>query len=426
MFCANCGNKMEDSMSVCPACNFRVIKNDFPPSVNNYQQTANNYQRPANNYHPPVNHYQQTANNYQPPVNHYQQPVNNYRPPVNNYNPPVTMSASEKKAKKKGKKIAVAVISLVLVLLLILSGVGIVIGVSIYKNSDSYKISQAESLMEEERFEEAQDLLAGVTVPSGIGLREFINVEKSAVAFVEKMEESFPEFSEVCDVYIEFGDAIDAFAESYGNIILPEKANEKYMCYSAAFTFTADISVSSSYGETLFDAIYDIQQVLLNPVERNKTSEYGDSFTLRKMQERVDISKEAKEVLNGYSFPEIEVNDDSVKMYCKTQKGSDGITDCVYASEFFKTNFDILISSCSIEIYNEQDTIDETLEEYTYDEELYLVSPEDDYTFFISTFYLSVGSEDDIETNQSMILTVLITDVMYSLLTGNTSDNAYY
>lgn len=417
MFCKNCGAQLGEGSNICGICGTvtyeKNLSNQPPASgYGNFQQNTPGGVMPSSNMNDiSPQQYSQTSENAAPVYantpsgNTYQIPAS--KPPV--------------KKKKTGIIVAVAVAITGLALLLI---AGAVIGIIIYTNSGPSAITQAEDLIEEGLYDEAYEKLVGIDSPQSAAVIDFIMVEKTADAFIVAMEDMTSEFTDIAEIYLEFVDALAEYTKKF-HLDIPEKTNEKYQCYLSAVTFAGNIPSDNVDYDEFSEALVDIQQVLMNKVIRNQSSQYGKTFTLNDLQNNVDISNDAKSIIEKFTPEEIIIEDEDVKKYCKTSVAADGVSACVAPGEFIATQFSIFKSTCSIEIYNEQDFIDLALDKYTSIDDLYITSPDNSYEAYISDFFSNVSDDEDIEFNKNIILTVLTTDVAYSLITGKTASNVY-
>ncbi len=451
MFCAKCGTKFEDGKYICGNCGWEPAVKPAPvqqekapvaPAEVSAPLTESPFIQSVNApVVQPVN--APVAQPVNAPVAQPEnipvaQPVN---APVNqplnapfagqSVNPqgqpaytPVVQPAPKPKKKKTGLIIAIVLVAVFFVF----GALAALIGTVIYRSTDGYKVKEAASLVEEGDYYSADEMLMGVYTFEADAIREFINIEQAKASFVEAMSGADaasynPEGAS--DEYYSFISAVDAFEYSQFYDSLPENLMSRYNAYSAANDFVTEYvygetndSYTTYVEECLYDYFCDVQAVMLNDVVRNDSTQFGSSFTLRELQTRVDTTNTALEKLDAYDFASIPLSGDALT-YCPALWATEGSTVSISTHALGIIND--LIYECENEAISNKSLIDSGLESFSWDEDLYISNADPYYTSYVGEYLQNIGSEYDMQLNADDIIIILRTEILYSLVMGETA-----
>lgn len=298
--------------------------------------------------------------------------------------------------------------------------VSIIIGVIVYYNSDSYKIKKASELIVAGQYAEGVNKIYDVYTPQAIVIKNFVEVENAKQIFVNTVENN--SIADACKAYDEFKTIINEFDEENEIYYLPDNIRKNYDCYRAAFDFIAErTEISENSPNEMIQALYDVQNVMMNEVDKNNSSKDENTFTLDELQYRVDISRSALQILNDYDFSDIEVDHPNAKRYCNTSTfySSKGEKTIIHTSNSLSEMIDSLIYACEFQIDSSQEFIDETSQEFEMDADLYKNHPIEDYSSYIGANLENVRDYENINNNVNIILKTLRKDMLYFLIVGS-------
>ncbi len=319
------------------------------------------------------------------------------------------------KANSKRVKI-IGLICLVLV-------ASIIIGVIIHQNSDSYKIKKASELIAAGQYSEGVNKIYDVYTPQAIVIKNFVEVENAKQAFVNSIENG--SIADAWEEYDEFKITMNEFDEENEVYYLPDNLRKNYDCYRTAFDYIAEYTeISEDSPNEMVQALYNVQSVMMNEVDKNNSSKGGETFTLNELQSRVNTSKSALQILNGYDFSSLEVDDSNVELYCHTATSysDEGEKAVIWTSSFLSETINSLISECEYEIESSQESIDESSEEFEMDDDLYKTHPIDDYSSYVGANLESIKDYGNISRNRETILKTLRKDMLYFLIVGSSAN----
>ena len=308
--------------------------------------------------------------------------------------------------------------AIVLVCIVLFSG----IASTIYYNSDSYKIKRAVDLIMNNEIDAGLALIENIDTPQA-------NITKKYVEQVDRSKEDFLEAKAKGNkevTHLKYKTLTKNFAEFKTNNAdeihyMPEGIKKKYDCIDSALIFIHKyISSGSPYQLNIFNCVYDAQLVMLNEVERKRSSENGSKYNLGVFQERINTSADALKTLKAFEESGfcIEVTDSAVISNCITSVANN--KHYVYT----RINFilDVLIQECSKEVVKFQEYIDETLEQnkdIDMDTPLFLASGTDtDYTAYVGQGLINIASDTHIYENQIEIIEFAERNIFYALIRG--------
>lgn len=301
--------------------------------------------------------------------------------------------------------------------------VSIIIGLTIYLNSDSYKIKIASKLIVSGQYSDGVNKINNIYTPQAMATKNFVKVENARQTFVKSIEND--SISDAWATYDKFKTTLNKFDEENEIYYLTDSLKKNYDCYRTAFDYIAEYTeISEDSSNEMVQALYDIQEVMMNEVDKNKSSRGGKSFTLNKLQSRVNTSKYALQILEDYDFSCIEVSDSNVKLYCHTDTSySNGEEKAVvFTSKVLSETVDSLINECESEIESSQYSIKTASEKFQMDEDLYLTNTIDDYSSYVGVNLENISDYGNIASNRETILKTLRKDMLYFLIVGSTAD----
>lgn len=421
MFCAQCGTKFEDGAVRCGSCGWEptqkpeVIQAPVIPEAEPQKVEAPIAQPVVSN---PV---------VQPVNTPVAQPVYGTQPVMQNVydNAPVMQNTINypalpaKPKKKKGLMIAIIVAAV-----LVVGAIAAAIGVSVYHNSDTYKVKQAVEYLEEGNVYSAKDILVGVYTTEADALNEFISVESAKQNFETAVTVSYATTYNPYDAADEFESFAAVVSEIEIDFIiweyLPENLHSRLDEYKAAVEFiestvygkeTDGITLYADRG--LYHFFKDVQKVMLNEVDRNNSSFGGASFTLNGLQARVNIANDALEDLDGYDFDAIELSSDGVTYFPEQWSGKTiGIS--MHARSVIRN----LIDVCESTADSNQEIINEGLKKFDEYDDLYITDADPSYSADVGDYLQNIKSESDVTANAERIAAMLQVEMLYSILNG--------
>lgn len=395
MYCPMCGTEREGNNN-CKTCNY-----DFPPSNNNSVD-----------------------------VNKNVAPQIYKTEDISEKSTEKTEMAKKPVKKKKTAIIVVAVVVAVLALVTLVGG-GIGIGYLVYINSDGYKTEQATICISEGNYEEGLHIIGDVDTTEAETLRGYVDLIVARDTYLESVsrDNNFGEY--YIGSYDDFKAALDEFEQYYDPAYLEENLLNEYKKISESIEL-----VESMYTEELELALIDVQMVQLNKVDKNRSSNIGSKFTIRDFQNRIEISEDAiTDVEENYNigtemlamdwyvfFDESELPESSHRYYFD----DDPEQCCVPVSSItYSICLDIMKGS-EYEIENCNSEIDEWLEKFEIDDELYSTTPDYDYAADMGDFLMDITSYSDMEYNAQEMVECLKMDVLFYLISGETPYSYYY
>ncbi|MBE6812265.1 MAG: hypothetical protein E7523_05230 [Ruminococcaceae bacterium] len=358
-------------------------------------------------------------------------------------------------AKKKSKTPGI-VILLLLVLCIAVGG-----GYYAHINSDEYKTEQAQMYFNQQDYEQAEQYLTDVNTPQANELRNQIAIKKAIIAIKnEKLEEALSflqnintstantivsflnvenaklaffneytstrtktrivvelnkdsRFPEMLDSYDDFSDAIMEF-ELHGNAIeLPTELYQRYLSYATAVDYASNIN----------PPFIDMIDVFRNIVIRI-TSGKGDYYTYRSLKKRLTAAENALDKIDVLLISKNQryyISDATVIKNCRTESNATG-TYITLSDDYFA----ILrgaYNACSSFAEEEAAHIQERLQKWDLDDEIYNREPDPDYEhpLWANTNCSALGAISDYESVFKSARTLqfhLVYDVLYYLLTG--------
>lgn len=301
-----------------------------------------------------------------------------------------------------------------LVLIIAILALSVGIGVLIYHNSDTYKIKKSSELIIMGNYFEAANKIQDVYTPQAKAIKDFINIEIAKDSFVDSVVD---ETSNTSETYSEFYNKLNEFSSSEEYHYLTEELSNHYNCYRYAFDCV--LNYTSYEDSDIPQALYNVQEVMMNEVSRNKTSKNNGNFTLSELQERVNRSKSALEKLKAANLTDIKITDVNITTYCNMRKSVDDVGYRVCLSQYLCDILETLIINCESEIESSQELIDDCLEKWDMDDTLYTINPDPNYSSFVGDDLESIKSSDDILTNRTTIVNLLQRDMLYYLVTGS-------
>lgn len=299
-----------------------------------------------------------------------------------------------KKVKKPINKALVGVLSIVICLCLVAG-----IGSGIYFNSESYKISKAETLILDGEFHKALDKIDSVNTDQAEAMREFVDLELSIKKFLENysgglINDSSASGEEVLKNLDEVLSCIDGFQERSKYSWLPKKLADKYHFYYTMQTYWND-----NFFE--YELVFcEVQEVFNNPVVRNQATEDSyKRFTLEELQENVDVSQNALNTINSQFLK-------------KSWPNIGALSGNFLESEEFtniKGILDSLINKVTEEIATQQESINESMKKFDMDDDLYLTTADPNYTYRICDELEDISYRGNEQTQNG--------DIIYDTLT---------
>lgn len=421
MYCPKCGTQLADNSSNCSSCDWCLPIAENKPEVTDSEEEFNNTEAFLNECsemtieeknEDECSFLKEKEKNDKKPV---EKDVGETNVGGSDNIPEAFVSVHSFKFDKR--KIAVFTVAVVLI--------SIFIGVMVYRNSDSYKIKKATEMIVLGNYSDGLNFIYDVYTPEATIIKNFVEVEIAKTNFVN-IAATNGDREDAYAAYNEFASALNTFENENSSYILPAELVSDYNCYRTAFDFIDDFiyDAKTGYGE-IGAALYGVQNIMMNKVERNDTSKYGESFTISTMKTRVDSTYDSLDVLEKYGYLEwVEIKDTEVLLYCKTKTvlDSDGTNITVVPTS--KELYDIvktLYNECYSEVYSEQLFINEILEDKEEDAELYMTSPDPDYTSYVGSSLNRISEVSDIRENRTIILNILETDMLYYMITGNTT-----
>ncbi|MBQ8164236.1 MAG: zinc ribbon domain-containing protein [Clostridia bacterium] len=302
----------------------------------------------------------------------------------------------------------------------------------IYESTDSYKIKEASELIYNGNCSSGIEKISDIYTPQAIAIKNFAEVENSRRSFFDFYYKNFEDFTGSCKAYALFEKKLDEFDESTDYNYLPENLLQRYKNYRTAFDFISD-STAEVYAD-----LHDIQLVMLNEVARNNSSKGGSTFKLSELQANIDKSKAASERLEEFfnvspvdhhkdiewaeplfmvfADATVDVNDYNVEAYCEVSQAT---TNSGESYSYISVGYDLineLICNCRDEMVTSQKMIDKSLKEFDLDDDLYMVSPEENYSSFISNDLNNIKDKNDIMENRDKIVGYLEITMLGSLV----------
>ena len=321
--------------------------------------------------------------------------------------------------KKKGLMIAIIVAAV-----LVVGAIAAAIGVSVYHNSDTYKVKQAAEYLEEGNIYSAKEILTGVYSTEADALNKFISVESAKQNFDTAVTVSYATTynpSDAADEFESFAAVVsDIDADLVIMVYLPENLQSRLDEYKAAVEFIeSTVYGKETDGITLYEdrGFYhffrDAQKVMLNEVDRNNSSFGGASFTLNGLQANVNIANDALEDLGGYDFDAIELSSDEVTKFPEQWSGK-----TIGISTHAKGVIRDLIDVCESTAESNQEIIDEGLKKFGEYENLYITDADPSYSADVGDYLQNIKSESDVTANAERIAAMLQVEMLYSILNG--------
>ncbi len=319
----------------------------------------------------------------------------------------------------KKNPIKVKITSLICIVLLTL----IVIGASIYHNSDSYKIKKASKLIASGQYLEGLNKIYDVYTPQAIVIKNFVEVENKKQNFVDVIDSGSIEDAFVA--YDEFEITINEFEERNEVYFLPDDLRKNYDCYRIAFDYIGEYTEASEDSPNeMVQALYDVQCVMMNEVYKNNSSKGGETFTINELQSRVNTTKSALGILGEYDFSIVKINDSKVELYCHTDDScsNEEGNSVIWTSSFFYDTINTMISECEYEVTSNLIYINRLSKKFKSDADLYKNQPTDDYSSYVGENLENIRDYGSISNNRETILKILRKDMLYYLIVGTSAD----
>ncbi len=326
----------------------------------------------------------------------------------------------EKKQKKHGNKknSRLKITAIVLVCAVLISGIASII----YYNSASYKVKKATDLIMNGELDDGLAVINNVYTPQATITKKYVEqVDRAKEDFLAVRVKGNEENTR--QKYETLVTNFSKFKEENPSEIyhMPEGIKKKYDCIDSALTFISKyISFGSPSQLDVFACLYDVQLVMLNEVERKRSSKTGSTYNLGVFQERINTSKDALKILESFEENDyrIEITDSAVISNCITSSENNKHYVRVGLGSTLRT----LSYECSDEIEKSQENIDETLEEhkeFNMDSQLFLISGNDPtYTSYVGADFNRITTDTQIYENQNKIIEKAEVQVFYALIRG--------
>lgn len=294
--------------------------------------------------------------------------------------------------------------------------VSIIAGLLIYMNSDSVRIEKASKLIAGGHYVQGVEVINDVYMPQAVAIKNFAEVEEAKQAFGKIFNTG--SYSDKLKAYENFRTTLTEFCQKNDVQYLPDNLRENYDCYKTACDYIDEFTgYYNDLPNVLVDALWDVQYVMLNQVDMNKSAESQGYFTLSDLQWRVDMSSQALEVLREYDFSKLAIDDPDVKQYCHISVDSEGKAYIALSEYDSEDMISDLMSYCKWEIEYSQSAIDELAEDHEMDTKLYRAkNAEEDYSSYVGDALNRIQEDADIGENVGIILETLRMDMLFRLL----------
>lgn len=340
------------------------------------------------------------------------------KPEVNTSGKVTEKENNKTKHSNSKKPSRLKITAIVLIFVTLFSGIATIA----HYNSASYKVKKATELIMNGELDEGLAVIENVYTPQATITKKYVEqVDRAKEDFLAVRTQNNQENTR--QKYETLATNFAEFKKNNANEIyyMPEGIKKKYDCIDSALTFINKyISFGSPSQLDVFTCLYDVQLVMLNEVERKRSSKTGSNYSLGVFQERINTSKEALKILEKFEEDDcrIEITDSAV------------ISNCITSSEknkhYVRTGIDSTLRTlsyeCSDEIEKSQKNIDETLEEhkdFNMDSQLFLITGNDPtYTSYVGSDLNRITTDAQIYENQTKIIEEAETRVFYALIRG--------
>ena len=394
MFCSKCGAKMAETAKFCSNCawpNSELVQENPQPIVE--VKTPEMHQPTVTVKVPEVPVIPQMPEKQTAPV----------------------QKQKSSKPKKKHKKLT----AFLIIFVLVLGALGT--GAYFFAQSDFHKTLVAEKYIAEDSFDKAMRVLHDAESDKAKVLIKYIDVENAKNDFLSSAEGSG--YKAAINDMDDFRKQVKSLKNSDIHL-LSDELIANVNCYYEAVnyvdrSFETDYSLSRS---EIMKNLNRIQYVMLNEVIRNNSEEDVQTFTLEQLQANMDISSDADEYLKQIDFKFVDVSSRSVKENCFLVKNSEGkVQNKVQIGSKTLSTINTMLSCCRQTLAAYEKYMKESAEKYEMDDELYLSSPEQNYSSYVGEKLERIYSEEDISENAEIIQQMIKKDVLYYLVTGKTS-----
>ncbi len=332
------------------------------------------------------------------------------------------------KNKKSKRKIIIPIVivsGLLLLSLMIVSVIGI--GYLIYVNSDGYKTEQAEIYILEGDYEAGIEEISNVHTTEADTLRGFVDLLIAKDDYIEnvKLDSEFGEY--YISTYDDLQDAVEYFESEYDPTYLCDELETEYKKISECVVFVDEL-----YNEALMELFIDAQMVQLNMVDKNRSKEGGPYFTISSFQDRISVSEDALAEIEAdhkagvdwlamdwyIVFKESELPENSCREYFE-----DSTYECyIPLSSRVESMCYSVMGGAKGEINACKSEVDDLLDLFEDDAELYMTNPDRNYTSDMGDYLIAIDDYNDMEENAENLVVCLKIDVLFYLFVGETTE----
>ena len=286
----------------------------------------------------------------------------------------------------------------------------------IFLNSDYYKFNKATRLILKEKYADATLIIHQNDSEKSQAVLDFIKVEKAKQEFIASVEDE--NSNAMGTAYSNFKAQLDAFSVKFPTLALPKKLYNNYMCYHHAFEWIDNYFKKTEDSKIdFYEAFYNIQLVFLNDVYEKQ----GKKFTLAEMQERVNKTNVACQLIEQSNFLDFIVDNENVIKYCYTSKTTNLDGEYKYNSVVINHHtswmVEKLINDAQDAVSANQESINMSLQEFDKETVLYNTNPDENYLAIISEDLNPIDEYTDLNINRNIIIETIKKDMLYFMLT---------
>jgi len=259
----------------------------------------------------------------------------------------------------------------------------------------SCNISYAEQCILQNDFETATNTLALVNTAQADAMRKYMELEMTVDEFLTmaaKKEGSIIDNDSA--MRIKAGELLYDWNDTEINTEfdrwLPSELQKRHQFYQSMRNYWTE---HFEEGLIYTNALYDVQTVFYNDVERNRSSKENDvTFTLSSFQNRIDVSENASRTINNW------LNKKWLQV--------DGVQKEMWEAPQFnmiKNLLEKLVRATTSEIYDQEEYIEKSLEKFELDDKLYMLKPDPSKKNWICDGLNSIQYYDDFSENVTLI-----------------------